>query len=143
LIVVVDASVAVRWTVNEPASEHAASLVLSAHQLIAPDVVLLEVGNALARAKRRGRISPSAVGEGLGLVESRLEFQAPVARYARPALEIALRHGGSVYDACYLALARAAGAALATADEQQAEVGEELGILVARVRDGFAALPAL
>jgi predicted nucleic acid-binding protein len=44
---VVDASVAAKWLVTEPLSDRALALLGGANELIAPDLLLPEVGNIL------------------------------------------------------------------------------------------------
>ena len=51
---IVDASVAVKWFVEEPDSDRARQLEFADEDLIAPDLALAEVGNALwKKAVRR------------------------------------------------------------------------------------------
>ena len=56
--VVVDASVAVQWFAREAGSEAAARLVEGDQPLIAPDIMPLEVANALWKKTRRGDVPP-------------------------------------------------------------------------------------
>jgi predicted nucleic acid-binding protein len=53
---VVDASVAVKWYLPEPESDAAGRLLDPEHDLIAPDLLFAEVGNALWKRWRRGEI---------------------------------------------------------------------------------------
>ena len=54
---VVDASIAVKWVLPEPDSERARALILRG-DLTAPDLLRLEVANALWKQARRGAITP-------------------------------------------------------------------------------------
>ena len=54
---VVDASVAVKWLVNEQASEAAHRLLNSEERLVAPDFIVVEVGNVLWKKLRRGELT--------------------------------------------------------------------------------------
>ena len=115
---VVDASVAVKWFVPEIHSREAVTLLDSAHTLLAPDLVLTEVANALWKKTRRGELRPgearlvlgSLAAVGLELVPSRELVEA--------ALELALRAGCTVYDGVYLALAIHHNCPLVTADRR-------------------------
>jgi predicted nucleic acid-binding protein len=53
---VVDASIAVKWSVIEQDSDLAAKLIESDHELIAPELLAVEVANALTSAWRRRTI---------------------------------------------------------------------------------------
>lgn len=120
--VVVDANVAVKWYLPEE-GEDAAFEVFEAGAsgeatLIAPDLILAEVGNVFWLRYRRGHIARERVLEawdsfreaGISLAESG-ELMAL-------ALEISLDTGCAVYDALYVALAEAEGAKLVTADRK-------------------------
>ena len=121
MIVVVDASVAAMWFLPEPDSESAALLLDAKCELIAPDLMRLEVANALLKATRRGAIDSMDAAAALARLSApsvRFERAGP---YAEPAFEVAERHGGSVYDATYVALAKAFGAVVATNDMELAK----------------------
>jgi len=51
--VVVDASVAVKWLIPEEFSAHARMLLSTDYQLLAPDLLSAELGNALWKKHRR------------------------------------------------------------------------------------------
>jgi predicted nucleic acid-binding protein len=57
---VLDSSVALKWVLPEPDSAKAlrlrAEFQAAVHELLAPDVFPVEVGDALTRAERRGLI---------------------------------------------------------------------------------------
>ena len=59
---VVDASVAVKWLVEEEYSDVADMLLDGRHELIAPRLMASEVGNALWRKVRMGEIERSHAG---------------------------------------------------------------------------------
>ena len=118
---VVDASVAVKWYLPEPESDAAGRLLDPEHDLIAPDLLFAEVGNALWKRWRRGEI-------GLGDLRDPLAALAAVpfeVRSAAPLLsaaaEVAVTCGCTVYDGLYLALAFETGAPLITADRRLAQ----------------------
>jgi predicted nucleic acid-binding protein len=112
---IVDASVAFKWVVEEPGSEHAIEWIGRA-ELIAPTLIHAEVGNALWKRVRRNEIADDGeIGERL----------ADLARYVRTidetpfmarALRLAIELGHPVYDCIYLALAEEMGDELLTAD---------------------------
>jgi predicted nucleic acid-binding protein len=102
--VVVDASVAAKWVLNEPDSE-AARRIFERGPLLAPDLLWAELGSLPWRRQRVGEFSVADAR--LMLLDLR---KLPVKSYAiNPllplAFEIALAIDHSVYDCVYLALA--------------------------------------
>lgn len=113
---VVDASVALKWVLNEPESDWARALPAGV-RLLAPALIWTECANGLWRIAR-ALPSLDAVhafgvvsGVPLEVVESSLRTQAE-------ALRLGGRLDHPVYDCLYLALALERGAALATADKR-------------------------
>jgi predicted nucleic acid-binding protein len=101
--VVVDASVALKWVLNEDRTE--AALALMDEELIAPALWLAEAANALWRHVRLGEINRDQALARLAALE-----QAPVASLASEphlakALQLATQADHPVYDCIYLALA--------------------------------------
>jgi predicted nucleic acid-binding protein len=56
-MIVVDASVGLKWFLVEPGRTEARMLLDSGEALIAPDLLIAEVCNAAWRAARQGRLS--------------------------------------------------------------------------------------
>ncbi len=121
--VVVDASLAVKWLVEEDDSDkgHAAlqSWVSQDIIRIAPHLMPFKVANALHRRVLRGELN---VGDSIrmiaGLLASRLELhQPPDLHGGALLLESQLKQNGT-YDAHYLAVAESVGCELWTADER-------------------------
>ena len=88
------------------------------HELLAPDLFLAEIANALVSAERQGRIR---AGESAVFLIDVLS--AAPALHLTPALlvrgmEIALATRHAVYDCLYLALAEREGCELVTADDK-------------------------
>jgi predicted nucleic acid-binding protein len=119
---VLDSSVALKWVLPEADSARAIRLrdeyKNGLHELLAPDLFLPEIANALAAAERQGRIK---TGESAIFLHDILRA-APALHPTPPlllramAVAIALRR--AVYDCIYIALAEAEGCELVTADEQ-------------------------
>ena len=65
---VVDASVAVKWLVDEPQSDKAANLLEDGLLLAAPELIYVEVANALWAIARRGNIGVGDLREALDLL---------------------------------------------------------------------------
>lgn len=116
--VVVDAAVAVKWFVPETHSTEAGRLLDPQHELLAPDLLLPEVGNVLWKKVRRRELREEEarlVLRGLGHVPLEIYPSSPLAALA---LEIGLATGRTVYDALYLALAETRQCRLVTADKR-------------------------
>jgi predicted nucleic acid-binding protein len=132
--------VAVQWLLEQERSDAAQALLESRHELVAVDLIRLEVVSAILKAIRTKRLPPQ---EGTAAITNfdRTPLRSFLAAdHASAAYAIALRHGGSVYDACYIALARSLDAPLATDDEGMAQVAETVGVTVHRASRGFAGL---
>ena len=121
--VVVDASLVVKWLIDEDDSDkvHAAlrSWVAQDVARIAPHLMPFEVANALHRRVLRGELT---VGDSIRMIarllESRLELHQPPGLHIR-ALQLASQlKQNAAYDAHYLALAESFGCELWTADER-------------------------
>ena len=114
----VDCSVAIKWFVPEALSERAERLLDGDQDLLVPDLVFPELGNVLGKKVARRELSPAEGREVLSALDRVPLVVAPSRLLAAAALEIALAHGRSVYDAIYVALAVASDCALVTADER-------------------------
>src|SRR5215510_12229643 len=111
---VMDASVAIKWFVDEIHAEAARRLQKDQYQLFAPDLLWPECGNILWKKVRRGELTPDEAR----LIWSGLE-QQPIGTFpSQPLLELALEvafdTSCAVYDSCYLALAMLIGCQLVT-----------------------------
>ena len=122
-LVVVDASLAVKWLVREVHSDKAYALARSwagqGTQPVAPYLMPVEVANALHRRVVRKEVSVAEAVHLLdGFLASGIEFREPRSIHSR-ALELSdqLRQE-AVYDTHYLALAETLDCELWTADER-------------------------
>lgn len=115
---VLDASVALKWVVDEPDAAEArkirADFRNAIHELIAPDSFELEIAHALTKIQRRG-LSPDS-----WILWVDVMTTAPALFPAHPliprAIQIANRARIGVYDCLYVALAEREGCELVTAD---------------------------
>jgi predicted nucleic acid-binding protein len=121
-VIVVDASVAVKWLLPEAGSDAARRLFDSGDELLGPALIRVEVAAAVARKSRFGEIDArdaataaelwfQSIHDGLVTL---LPHEVDLPRGFRLALE--LRH--PVQDCLYLALAERLGAELFTADRK-------------------------
>ena len=112
---VVDASVAAKWVVNEPDSALARRL-LGRGTILAPDLLWAELGSMLWRRHRIGELSAPDAREMMFDLRT-----LPVRSYGifpllPLALEIAMAISHSIYDCVYLALADQQDCRFVTAD---------------------------
>jgi predicted nucleic acid-binding protein len=115
---VIDASVAAKWYLAESDSDKAQHLVEAGHELIAPDLLLVEVANTFFKAWLRGAIDETQMGQSLSVLPEAFSSLWPTRDLVADAVVISriLRH--PVYDCIYLALAWRTGAKIVTADER-------------------------
>ncbi len=114
---VVDASVVLKWLVPEEHSEQAIAL-LQQHELIAPDLVLSEVGNIFWKMQRRGEILDEDVLLALEMLSPPPFAIHPAEKLLPSAYLLAAQHDRTVYDSLYLALAVASESRMVTADRR-------------------------
>jgi predicted nucleic acid-binding protein len=115
---IIDASVVVKWFLPEPYAEAAARLRRSGLELNAPELLLLEVSNALWKHLRRGALDRDTAQEAIeALASAPIRWQGAPTLFA-DAFRIAAETSRSVYDCTYLALALQLGQLLVTADRR-------------------------
>jgi predicted nucleic acid-binding protein len=135
--VVVDASVAVKWFLPEELSTEARQLLAGEYELLAPDFIWAELGNVLWKKHQRRELDPRTATQLLqDFSRIPIEFHA-AARWTEASLDLAIRHGVTVYDGLYLALAVGNGCHLVTADQRLRRAYErrEVAGVVRWVRD--------
>ena len=116
--VVVDASVACKWFVDENDSGIAEQILTTEDLIIAPDLILSEVCNIFWRKVRQGQMSAEHAKEAsAGLLGTISEF-VPSSLLAPRAMEISLMLDHPAYDCFYMALAENRQYPLVTADER-------------------------
>jgi predicted nucleic acid-binding protein len=119
---VLDSCVALKWVLAEPDSNKAIRVRddfnHQVHELLAPDIFLVEVAHALARAERRNIIQPPEGTRRLQNVASNLPALHPYLPLLPRAFAIASSAKIGVYDCLYIALAEREGCELLTADDR-------------------------
>ncbi len=122
MTVVVDASVALKWVLEEDLTDEALALrerwIESVELTISAPFFRSEVTNALHRAMRRGHLESTAASSGLGFLLASTAIEEPSGLYGR-AFEIAAELSqGATYDAHYIALAEHHACDMWTADRR-------------------------
>lgn len=114
-ILVVDASVAAKWYLKEEDEDRAAIMESGLREearLIAPVLIVAELGNVLWQRSRRGEMITDEVREVWAAFEAAPLDLLDIAPLMPLALDISLGTGCAVYDALYVALAEAEDAKL-------------------------------
>ena len=129
VLFVLDASVTLAWCFEDEANAHALDILerLEEGEAVAPALWVLEVGNALLGAERRGRLTQAESTYFLELLRRlpiRIE-ETPHPRSWGEILSLARNHRLSTYDATYLDLAMRLGIPLATLDDALREAAAQ------------------
>jgi len=115
---VVDASVVIKWYLEESLWSEARHLVERADELHAPDLLIAELGNVAWKRCLREDIDARQAGSIVHSVANLPIRLHPSRGLAMEALRIALRLRHPLYDALYLACAERLGSFVVTADDR-------------------------
>jgi len=142
MILVVDASVAIKWFVEEPLRPQARALLADRHEFIAPDLMVAEVSNIAWKKTTRGEIQTDqarSIVRSIVLPPFVSTFVESATLRER-AFALALQWKHPVYDCFYAACAEAVSAPLISADEKflrllNARGSSIRGVSLARIRE--------
>ncbi len=118
MTLVVGANVACKWFVEEAGSPQAVILLEREEGLIAPEIVVAEVANALWRKLRSGEMTSAQAEAAVGELPGLFDDLVPGLRLAARSLALAADLDHPVYDCLYLALAEFREASLVSADQR-------------------------
>jgi predicted nucleic acid-binding protein len=117
---VVDASVALKWILPEEGHQEARRILESYQDeqldLVAPHLLVSEVGNVLWKRVRRGDLDPPQAQRCFEELLRNCPILLDSAAVHRSAVQLAIAHGQTVYDCLYLAWALEQRCDLVTAD---------------------------
>jgi predicted nucleic acid-binding protein len=113
---VVDASVVVKWFVEEEGQAEAIAILERGDECFAPDLVLVEVAGALDKKFKTGSVTREQAFEAVGKVQSEMTMVAG-ARLIESALDLASELKHPVADCLYLACALELDARVVSADK--------------------------
>lgn len=116
MTLVIDAGVALKWYLDEPHSEQARAILASDELLVAPEIIIAEVGNAAWLRLSKGDIAADQARALLAELPGAFLALVPATGLVVRALEIATELRHPIDDALYLATAERWNAPLVTAD---------------------------
>lgn len=126
-MIVVDASVAVKWLIPEEGEAAAKELLANRQTLVAPTLIRLEVAGAVLRAFRERRleqeIARAVIGEWHRMLRDEILHLIPDEDLYHSAIDIGFRSRHALQDCLYLATAQTMKAQLVTADRTMFERG--------------------
>lgn len=128
MIVILDASAAVRIATGQDQDGSLTAKLEAASAVWAPDLYAAEVSSAMWKSARFGGVEVDAALTSLRLALDLADRLLPTAELALEVLALAARHGRPVYDLFYLVAARRHAAVLLTRDAALARLAEELGV---------------
>ena len=125
--IVADTNIFLATALNEPEKGMIISLTVG-HELVAPEVLPFEIGNALSAMVKRGRLTER---EGLSAYDEIQKVPVELRGLEiRKALTIASQHRIYAYDAYFLQCALATRCPLFTLDAAMKDLAAQLGIVL-------------
>jgi predicted nucleic acid-binding protein len=115
---VIDASVALKWFVEEDGTPQATTILAGRDLLIAPDLIVAEVCNAGWKAVRAGTMHPAQHDHAAARLVLAFDELLPLAPLAERAVVLSRTLAHPVYDCFYLVLAELRGTRMVTADRR-------------------------
>lgn len=127
---VLDASAAVAVIFNRPGSRHLEEALEAADLVLAPDLLVPELVNAIWKYHRFEGLSIDVCDRALGRAVSMADILVPSKELARAAFLLARTTARSAYDMFYLALAQREDASLLTLDASLRKEAQRQGVSV-------------
>jgi predicted nucleic acid-binding protein len=128
--IVIDASVALKWVIDEEHHLAARRLVVLASRFTAPEIMLAEVANVLRKKVRRGELGQLQASVAIDGIRKVIPTIEPAVRSAGRVLELAIALDHHAYDCVYLALAERLGGVLVTADRVLVDKRRHAGLAI-------------
>ena len=118
MILVIDASVAAKWVLPEHGTDLAVALRNGTDELIAPTLIIAEIGNAVWKRALRNELSVEEAITAVEIAAGLMTRLIPLESFAIRATEIAIELRHPIYDCFYLALAERERAPIVSADDK-------------------------
>jgi predicted nucleic acid-binding protein len=132
-MLIVDASVAVKWVLNEDGSEAAVALGRQ-DTLAAPEFWLIEVANVIWKRWRRGDMTADAAAGAFEVLQSAAVIPIRLDALLSDAMHYAIMLDHPVYDCLYIAAAIQNDTVLVTADRKFVAVASRYEAISAHIR---------
>ncbi len=126
MTLVIDASVAAKWILPEAQSDKAVALRVQDPDLIAPSLIVAEIGNALWKSAGRGDFAKPDTRRMLEVATTHFSRLIPLQDLAGDALQLSIDLKHPIYDCFYLALAQRERAPLVSADKRLIAIGKRV-----------------
>lgn len=123
---VLDASAVVRIIEGSALAAELHEAVLAADLVMAPELMLTEVANALWRLQRAGQLQADSLQSRLSMAAELLDHIEPDRSLQAEALALATHLDHPVYDCLYLVLARREVANLLSADQKLLDLASKV-----------------
>lgn len=127
-MLVIDASVAVKFVTVEVGSDAADALVAGTETLIAPDWLLIEAASALWNKVKRSELLEIHAKDGLASLPAYFAKLYPAVDLLKSTYRLSFQLRHPVYDCLYLALAIEESATLITADSDFEKAIQRAGL---------------
>lgn len=118
MTIIVDASVAIKWFVEETLHTEARHLFKYQREIQAPDFILAEVANAAWKKAVRKEISNEQALAIVDMVPQYIPLLVPSSNLLKRAMELAIEITHPIYDCLYLACAMEENDTVVTADKR-------------------------
>ncbi len=118
MTIIVDASVAMKWFVEETLHDEARDLVKYQREIQAPDFILIEVANVAWKKAVRKEISNDQVRAIVHMIPQFIPLLLPSSKLLERAMELTIELAHPIYDCLYIACAEMTGSVLVTADNR-------------------------
>jgi predicted nucleic acid-binding protein len=118
MTIVVDASIALKWFIQESEFLEARALMRQANGFAAPDLIVAEVANAFWRKRCLGAVSTAQASEALEELLTEIDLLVPCGDLWRAALGASEELDHAIYDCFHLALAQSLDARMVAADRR-------------------------
>ena len=117
MTLVVDASVAVKWVLAEDGAARASALRNEPEELIAPTLIVAEIGSAIRKRVLAKEMTPADSLRGLDIAAGLIDRFITLPDLSAQALALSIELKHPIYDCFYLALSKSTGSVLVTADD--------------------------